>query len=132
MGLFLSAIVRTTEAAMALVPLLLIPQVILGGAIMPVAEMNLATKVLAHSTVSRWAFEGFLQTEHLSDAYEMSASDYPKPIAPGLPAPPPPPNPIDRFFGDTETRLRIDFAVLAGLALLTLFGVVLVLKIRER
>src|SRR5699024_4738152 len=35
MGLMLSALVRTSEAAIALVPILLIPQVILGGAIMP-------------------------------------------------------------------------------------------------
>lgn len=131
MGLFLSSIVRTTEASMALVPLLLIPQVILGGAIMPVAEMNTPTRILAHTTISRWAFEGVLQAEHLADAYEMSADEFPKPLGPGLPAPPPPPNPLDRFFDDAETRLNVDVAVKLAIMFLTLFGVVAVLRIRE-
>jgi len=36
MGLTLSAVVRSSEAAIALVPLMLIPQIILGGIIMPI------------------------------------------------------------------------------------------------
>lgn len=132
MGLFLSSIVRTSEAAMAMVPLLLIPQVILGGAIMPVEQMKGPTWVLAQATVSRWAFEGTLQAEHLADAYEIPASEMPEALAPGLPAPPPPPNPIDRFFGDSETMLGVDLGVLAGMWFLLIICVALALKLRER
>lgn len=132
MGLFLSALVRTNEAAMALVPLLLIPQIILGGAIMPITEMNSVTWGLSQATVSRWAFEGVLQTEHLWDAYEISPKDMPKPIAPGLPAPPPPPNPIDRFFGKSETYLLVDVAVTTTMATVLLLLVAAALRLRER
>ncbi|MEZ4458271.1 MAG: FHA domain-containing protein [bacterium] len=132
MGLFLSSIVRTSEAAMALVPLLLIPQVILGGAIMPVADMNPPTWALSQATISRWAFEGMLQAEHRWDAYEIPPKDMPKSIAPGLPAPPAPPNPIDRFFGDSETVLAANIAIPSGMALLLLLMVAAALRLRER
>ncbi len=131
MGLALSAVVRTEQAAMAMVPLLLIPQVILGGAIMPIDEMNEPTWGLSQVTVARWAFEGVLQTEHLSDAYEISAEDMPKPLAPGLPAPPPPPNPLNRFYGDSETWLAIDLGVLGGMTFFSIFIVAGGLRLRE-
>ncbi len=132
MGLLLSALVRTSEAAMATVPLLLIPQIILGGAIMPVDRMSDPVWAASHLVMSRWAFEGALQTEHLSDAYELSASDLPKPLAPDFPAPPPPPNPLDRFFGDAETWLAVDFAMLGLFFVLFLFAVTVALRVRER
>lgn len=132
MGLLLSSVVRTSEAAMATVPILLIPQIILGGAIMPIDRMNEPTSIASHVVASRWAFEAVLQTEHLADAYEWSASELPKPPAPGLPAPPPPPNPLDRFFGDYETWLAVDAGVLAGFFWLCVFAVAAVLRLRER
>lgn len=132
MGLLLSALVRTTEAAMATVPLLLIPQIILGGAIMPVDRMSEPVWAASNLVMSRWAFEGVLQTENRSDAYELSTADLPKPLGPGLPAPPPPPNPLDRFFGASETGLITTFAVLAIFFVLSMFAVVLALRVRER
>lgn len=132
MGLLLSAVVRTTEAAMATVPLLLIPQIILGGAIMPVDRMSEPVWVASHAVMSRWAFEGMLQTEHLSDAYELSVDDLPRAAAPGLPPPPPPPNPLDRFFGDSETWLAVDVAVLSAFLFVFLVAVAAALRRRER
>lgn len=43
-GLSLSALVKTTEAAIALVPLVLLPMIILGGLISPIADMNPSTR----------------------------------------------------------------------------------------
>jgi ABC-type multidrug transport system ATPase subunit len=131
MGLVLSAFVRTTEAAIALVPILLIPQVILGGAIMPIDKMNLPTFGASQAMVSRWGFEGMMHIEHNADAYEISADELPKPPAPGLPAPPPPPNPLDRFMGEAETQLAIDFGVLGGFTVMLFGGVCGVLRWRE-
>lgn len=131
MGLLLSAIVRTSEAAMATVPLLLIPQIILGGAIMPLDEMSAPVAAVSYATVSRWGFEGVLQSEHLADAYEISAADLPKPPLPHLPAPPPPPNPLDVFFGEYETWLGVDVGVLAGFSLVLVFAVAGALRLRE-
>jgi len=67
MGLSLSSLVSTPEASIALVPLLLIPQIILGGAIMPVHEMNAPMRVLSATMVARWGFEGLLYQEYGED-----------------------------------------------------------------
>ena len=56
-GLVISAVVKTSETAMALVPLTLIPQVILGGLIVPFSQIPDAVKVLAGFMLSRWSFE---------------------------------------------------------------------------
>jgi ABC-type multidrug transport system ATPase subunit len=132
MGLMLSALVRTTEAAIALVPILLIPQVILGGAIMPIDKMNAPTQAASHTTVTRWGFEAMLHTEHQSNAYEISADELPKPPMPGVPAPPPPPNPLDRFIGEREMTLGVDLGVLGGFTVVLFGGVCGFLRVREK
>lgn len=62
-GLFVSSIVSTNEAAMGLMPIILIPQVILGGLISKFADMSDFIQVLAGLMISRWAFEGALILE---------------------------------------------------------------------
>lgn len=64
MGLTLSAFVSSGEAAVALVPLLLIPQIILGGVIMPIHELNPPMKVLSSAMAARWGLEGVLAVEY--------------------------------------------------------------------
>lgn len=57
MGLFLSAIVTTTEKVMTLVPIVLIPQIMLAGLI---AKINsLPVEWMSYLTLSRWGTEGF-------------------------------------------------------------------------
>jgi ABC-type multidrug transport system ATPase subunit len=70
MGLTLSAIVKSNEAAIALVPLLLIPQIILGGIIMPVQQFNAPMKLLSATMVTRWGYEGALNIEFSDDTLE--------------------------------------------------------------
>jgi hypothetical protein len=67
MGLTLSALVRSAEAAVALVPLLLIPQIILGGVIMPVHEMNKPMHLLSNLMAARWGYEAALHIEYADD-----------------------------------------------------------------
>ncbi|MCX7610869.1 MAG: FHA domain-containing protein [Ignavibacterium sp.] len=62
-GLFVSSFVKTNEAAMGLMPIILIPQVILGGLISKFADMSEFIKILAGFMISRWAFEGALIIE---------------------------------------------------------------------
>ena len=132
MGLVLSALVRTTAAALALVPLLLIPQVILGGAIMPIDQMRDPSWSLAHTTISRWAFEGMLHVEDRARGYEIEPSQLPKPLLPGLPALPPPPHPLDRFLGQAETSLPANLAVMLAMTLVFLLSTAGALRLRER
>lgn len=63
LGLTVSAIVRTSEVAIALLPLLLLPMVILGGVLQPQHEMNAAMRLCSNVMPSRWSFEGLLLLE---------------------------------------------------------------------
>ena len=69
LGLFVSAFCRTTEAAISLVPLLLIPMVILGGLLRPLHELPRPLRALSAVTPTRWTFEGLL----LSNSVERLA-----------------------------------------------------------
>ncbi len=62
-GLTVSSLARTSEVAIALLPLILLPMVILAGVMQPVHKMNGSIQVLSHVMPSRWAFEGLLLLE---------------------------------------------------------------------
>lgn len=136
MGLLLSSAVRSIEGATASVPLLLIPQIILGGAIMPLDRMREPVKIISYSVVSRYGFEANLHIEDRNNAYEIPVKDLPKPIAPGLPSLPPPPHPIDRFIGDNTTSIVTNHAILVafnvGLFLMTWISIFIFSKRRRR
>ncbi|MFA7097242.1 MAG: FHA domain-containing protein [Gammaproteobacteria bacterium] len=66
MGLLLSAVVKTGETAMAIVPVALIPQVILGGLIVPFGSIPEGVNILAGFMLSRWAFELLIVLENSS------------------------------------------------------------------
>lgn len=62
-GLNVSSLARSSEVAIALLPLILLPMVILGGILQPLDAMNAPVRLLAHAMPSRWAFEGLLLLE---------------------------------------------------------------------
>ncbi len=62
-GLLISAMARTPEIAISLVPLMLLPMIILGGMLEPTHEMNSLMRLLSGVMPSRWAFEGVLLVE---------------------------------------------------------------------
>jgi len=64
LGLLVSSFVSTTEAAMGLIPLVLIPQVILGGLISTFLTMSGFEKFLAAFMTSRWSFEALTILEY--------------------------------------------------------------------
>ena len=57
MGLFLSAIVSTSEKVMTIVPIALIPQIMLSGVIYKIT--NPLVEIISYFTLSRWGNEGF-------------------------------------------------------------------------
>ena len=61
-GLLLSTVVVSSEAAMALTPIALIPQVVLGGRMVPMTSKPWLEYVMA-AVPSRWSFEGLLSAE---------------------------------------------------------------------
>jgi len=56
-GLAISAAVPTPDRAMALVPLAMIPQIMFGGAIIPLADIGAAGKMISAIIAARWSFE---------------------------------------------------------------------------
>jgi ABC transport system ATP-binding/permease protein len=58
MGLALSASVRSQEQATSLIPLALIPSLLFGGAIVPVATMTTPLKIVSDLVFVRWAYAG--------------------------------------------------------------------------
>ncbi len=67
LGLVVSALVASAEAAMALTPIALIPQVVLGGLMVPMTT-NANLKPLMYLMPSRWGFEGAIAPERMAIA----------------------------------------------------------------
>lgn len=67
LGLLLSTAVTSAEAAMALTPIALIPQVVLGGLMVPMTT-NPMLKPLMYVMPARWGFEGAISYERLAIA----------------------------------------------------------------
>jgi ABC-type multidrug transport system ATPase subunit len=62
-GLTISAIAKSSEVAIAALPLVLLPMVILGGVLRPQHEMTPSIRPFATLMPSRWAFEGVILIE---------------------------------------------------------------------
>ncbi len=56
-GLTISASVSTTDRAVALVPVVMIPQILFGGTIIPLSTIGAGGQVLSWFAGARWAFE---------------------------------------------------------------------------
>jgi hypothetical protein len=67
LGLLLSTAVASAEAAMALTPIALIPQVVLGGLMVPMTT-NPMLKPLMYIMPARWGFEGSIAQERAAIA----------------------------------------------------------------
>jgi ABC transport system ATP-binding/permease protein len=67
MGLLVSVVVRTEDQASSFIPLILVPQLLFGGAIVPTAQMGTIMSVLSKVIVAQWAFAGVGSIAHLHD-----------------------------------------------------------------
>jgi ABC transport system ATP-binding/permease protein len=67
LGLWLSTVVVSTEAAMALTPIALIPQVVLAGLIVPMTT-NPLLKLPMYLIPARWGFQGAIAQERMAIA----------------------------------------------------------------
>ncbi len=74
MGLAVSARVRTTSQAAAAVPLLLIPQILFAGAVVPVAVMPPVVSLIPNLIIARWGLAGIGEALDLSQAVSGDVS----------------------------------------------------------
>jgi hypothetical protein len=63
LGLCVSAVARTNEAAIAMLPVILLPIIALGGGMRPVYQMPKIGQFISGAIPSRWAFEANLLDE---------------------------------------------------------------------
>jgi len=96
LGLSISALSKTTESAIAMLPLVLLPVIALGGGMRPIYLMPQAGQVLSAIIPSRWSFEANLL--HEAGSKEWATGQYPDytcmiqpPQVPGGGQPPTPP-----------------------------------------
>jgi ABC-type multidrug transport system permease subunit len=127
LGLLVSAFARTSEAAIALVPLILIPMVIAGGMMNPVHKMNPGMEAFAQTMASRWAFEGLLVVE--SD----ERPDWKAPAIAGLASATPTAQDLaETFFpGDDRVGYLAATAVPAAMLAALVFAIMVVLRVRD-
>jgi len=139
LGLCVSARASTTEAAIAMLPLILLPIIALGGGLTPPAAMDKPMPQIAKIFPSRWALEANLLLEaerhKHGDSVEgdpeqngcdLAEVQFPKPNSDCLN---PAPSPTDK--DAHRTPLRTSFAVLGGM-LVFWTGIALVfLKMRD-
>ena len=92
MGLFFSALVNTTEKAMSILPLVLIPQLLLGGFIMPLGDFYVNARTGKPATV-----ESF-------NRYEVAKDEKPSPTRV-------PPDPVQKWEGLGGARYAADLIV---------------------
>lgn len=125
LGLVVSSLARTSEVAIALTPLILIPMFIVGGLIRPVHELNTPMRVFAHTMASRWAFEGLLVAE------AEGQDTWRRPAAPG--APTDVEDVAESYFPRGDDRLGIEpsIAALGGMTLLFALVIAVILKLRD-
>lgn len=57
LGLLISALARSSEVAISLVPLAILPMVVLGGMMQPIQKMEQPARTFAQLVPSRWSFE---------------------------------------------------------------------------
>jgi ABC transport system ATP-binding/permease protein len=144
LGLLLSTVVVSAEAAMALTPIALIPQVVLGGLMVPMTT-NPMLKWFMYVMPARWGFQGIVAQERIAIANEPAwVIDLKRPNL----------NSLDNFieagrFKCAQAQIASDSftgawgftnydsvwvppVVLGGIMFATLLGILLVLKRRDR
>ena len=110
LGLVVSATLRTTEAATAILPVLLMPMIVLGGVLVPLADLPKVTQPLAAAMPSRWAFEGMVVPEAAARPrlkIPHAGDPPPTPSAGAAPAPSMSPAP-------SAARTRVPIVLTAG------------------
>lgn len=130
LGLVVSAFAPSSEVAISLVPLLLLPMVILGGILQPAHAMGPAGRTLCHLMPSHWAFEGLL----IREADQRPHA--PVPVVEGLESRDLPeeerPDIAERYFPrSVRSEAGTPTAVLLGMLGLFVTGVIVLLKSRD-
>lgn len=134
LGLLISALARSSEVAISLVPIAILPMVMLGGMMQPVRDMDQPARTTAHLMPSRWAFELAVGTEAEHRPVEPPSASQPKAAenAPGSTQPTQTPDLAEPYFPEVNrSPTATSLSVLAAHALLLLTGTLAILRSRD-
>lgn len=131
MGLCVSALASTTEAAIAMLPLILLPMIALGGGITPVSRMKEPVKLIAMAVPSRWALEANLvleakqfhspEKQHiLEEDNDVAERQFPQHDTPD-----------GKVKKVTRTPLKVSFAILGAMLTAWMASVLVILRRRD-
>ena len=73
LGLAVSCLARTTDQAAGAVPLLLMPQLLLAGGLIPLAQMPAAISALANLVFARWSYAGMAAAAQVGSRLNQAA-----------------------------------------------------------
>ncbi|HYC89977.1 MAG TPA: ATP-binding cassette domain-containing protein [Thermoanaerobaculia bacterium] len=112
LGLLISALARSSEVAISLVPIAILPMVVLGGMMQPPPLMEQPARTMAQLVPSRWAFELSVATEaeHRKATPDLAESYFPK---------------------NDRSRTSTSLAVLAANVCVLLTGTLAILRSRD-
>jgi pSer/pThr/pTyr-binding forkhead associated (FHA) protein/ABC-type multidrug transport system ATPase subunit len=137
MGLIISAFVRSTDVATSMVPLLLMPQFMFSGALLPIKDMGILARIVSVFMIAKWAFEAMgASTDIIGRAKEL-CNEATSPQAPGqvfcqnanqaqqlgL---------IQKFSETFDVNLVLWWIILAGFAVLFTIGMFFALRLKDR
>ncbi len=135
-GLCVSARASTTEAAIAMLPLILLPVIALGGGLIPIHQMPTVMQQVAKAVPSRWAFEASLVLEGEAHHYANNCDDITKSKTTDLLK-----NATTecegqsladwQFPSDRRTGLRTCLAVLGGMLVFWISAALMFLRMRD-
>ena len=138
-GLMISAIMRTSEAAINVAVIVMVLMLLLGGAFSQVHHRGRASRPFTHLIASRWAFEGLLLLE--SEARGTFAVQEPAAApaqsqtrAPGFVSPQPAVDLAERlshFPKDQRFGVAWCVAILGAMLVALFTGVIIALKLRD-
>jgi len=84
LGLCISAVSKTSESAIALLPVVLLPIIALAGGIRPIYRLPLLGRIVSVAVPSRWAFEANLLQEAAAREWMPAVQPQPSPPQPPL------------------------------------------------
>lgn len=123
-GLFISSISKTQQAAISLIPIVLLPMVILGGGIVKINKMDKATYLLANFTPTRWAYEQVIYLENKGMQERHRAGDSEDNPQGNL-------NYVEQMYGERKKGSRVVSTVMMGFTLGFLGLTMIVLKKKD-
>lgn len=115
MGLLVSAVSHNSDRAQAVVPVLIIPQLIFAGALVPLDKMLPPARVVADLMISKWSLQ---LTGHLTDLSGRFAAQFPPSFA-------------DAYQDELDITVWVPWVVLGAFTLVFLTATLLVQKRKD-